>query len=77
MARTTYRMNPARLRFGVFLLLAVAVIATQSQADSQPRAAAAEQSGAAVSGPLFRYVVGAARGLASVSSAAGRGQSGS
>lgn len=62
MARPFYRLTSARLRFLVFLLLAVAVIAAQSQAQSQtPSAArpAATEQLAPLRGPLFRHVVDA------------------
>lgn len=61
MALPFYRLTSARLRFLVFLLLAVAVIAAQAQpkTHSEARAPAAEQQLAPLRGPLFGYVVDA------------------
>lgn len=70
MSSSSPRMKSARLWFCVFVLLAVAIVAAQAQPASGSRAASAVRPAATTRGPLFHYVVDAARGLENISRAA-------
>lgn len=75
MASSSPWINPARLWFCVFLLLAVAVVAAQARPVQQSRAVSAERSIGTTRGPLYCYVIEVARGLGRVSVAAIAGRS--
>lgn len=71
MTRPTHRPTSARLRFGVFLLLAIAVVATEAQPPSlggaSDTAADVAPSAAPLRGPLFRHVIDAGRHVGKLS----------
>lgn len=56
--------------FCVFLLLAVAVVAAQTESGPLPQDLAADRPDATTRGPLFHHVVSAARGLGQISMSA-------